>query len=172
MKNFANSNTAVIVKAYRENFNRVFNFIVSRIDCVEDAENLTQDVWVRLLTYTKPIAQETLVPLIFVIARNLINDYLRRICHSRAYTEEWKYAAGDNHEISPDNILSASEIADIERSRVECLPAQRRTIYVMSRYHEKSTDEISQSLSLSKRTVENHLRLGRHDVRNYIAAIV
>lgn len=172
MKNFANSNSAVIVKAYRENFNRVFNFILSRVNCVENAENLTQDVWLRLLTYSKPIAQETLVPLIFVIARNLINDYLRRVCHSRAYTEEWKQSAENTHEVSPENIISAAEIAAIERSRVECLPTQRRTIYVMSRYHEKSTDEISQSLSLSKRTVENHLRLGRHDVRDYIAAIV
>ena len=165
-------NTAVITKSYRENFQRVLNFIASRINCVEDAENLAQDVWVRLLTYSKPISPETLTPLIFVIARNLINDYLRKLSHARAYTEEWMQSEEPKHELSPESEFSAFEIASIERKRVECLPSQRRIIYVMSRYEEKTTDEIAQSLSLSKRTVENHLRLGRHDVRSFIAAAI
>lgn len=168
----ATDNTAVIVKSYHENYTKVLNFITSRINSVEDAENLTQDVWLRLLTYNKPIAPETLTPLIFVIARNLINDYLRRICHSNDYTKEWLENNGDRHEISPEMVYAACEIARKERERVECLPTQRRIIYVMNRYQEKTTDEIASALSLSKRTVENHLRLGRHDVREYIAAIV
>jgi RNA polymerase ECF-type sigma factor len=42
----------------------------------------------------------------------------------------------------------------------------------MSRYEEKTTEEIADYLALSKKTVENHLRLGRRDVRQYMAAIV
>ena len=168
----ATDNTAVIVKSYRGNYTKVLNFIASRINSMEDAENLTQDVWLRLLTYNKPIESETVLPLIFVIARNLINDYLRRVCHANDYTREWLENNGDRHEISPEMVLSACEIARKERERVECLPAQRRIIYVMNRYEEKTADEIASALSLSKRTVENHLRLGRHDVRDYIAAIV
>ena len=34
-----------------------------------------------------------------------------------------------------------------------------------------AVDDISSSLNLSKRTVENHLRLGRKDVRTYLANI-
>lgn len=41
----------------------------------------------------------------------------------------------------------------------------------MSRYEEKSVGDIADELSLSLRTVENHLRMGRRDVREYIAAI-
>lgn len=172
MKSEENGNTALIIKSYRENFSRVLKFIVTRINCVEDAENLTQDVWMRLLSYAKPLSPETLTPLIFVIARNLINDYLRRLCHCRAYQEEWMQNNENRHELSPETLVSANQIAAIERKRVKCLPAQRRTIYIMSRYSEKTTDDIAQFLSLSKRTVENHLRLGRHDVRNYIAAAI
>lgn len=163
---------AVIIKSYHENFERVLHFIVSRINNVEDAENLAQDVWVRVLTLTRPVEEETLTSLIYVIARNLVNDYLRRLCHSRAYSEEVLESGEERYEMSPENLISAFEIARIERERVECLPTQRRIIYEMSRYQEKTPEEIAGMLSLSKRTVENHLRLGRRDVRSCIAAVV
>ncbi len=42
----------------------------------------------------------------------------------------------------------------------------------MSRYEEKSVEDIASELSLSFRTVENHLRLGRRDVRQYMSAAI
>lgn len=63
-------------------------------------------------------------------------------------------------------------MAQAEQRRVECLPRQRRIIYVMSRYEEKSVEDIASELSLSFRTVENHLRLGRRDVRQYMSAAI
>lgn len=172
MKSTDNANTALIVKAYHENYQRVLNFIASRVNCVEDAENLAQDVWVRLLSYTKPLEADTLLPMIFVIARNLINDFLRRLCRQRAYADDRLQEEDDSCEFTPEAQFSYRQIAEMENDRVKCLPQQRRIIYVMSRYEEKSPEEIALSLSLSKRTVENHLRLGRRDVRNYIAAVV
>ena len=41
----------------------------------------------------------------------------------------------------------------------------------MSRYDGLSIDEISEATNLSGRTIENHLRMGRRDVRQYIVAI-
>ena len=41
----------------------------------------------------------------------------------------------------------------------------------MSRYDDMPVSDISERLSLSARTVENHLRLGRSDIRSYMSAI-
>lgn len=38
----------------------------------------------------------------------------------------------------------------------------------MSRYENKSASEISASLQLSRRTVENHLFISRKEIREYI----
>ena len=42
----------------------------------------------------------------------------------------------------------------------------------MSRYDDKSVDDIAGELSLSFRTVENHLRMGRRDVRAFMSEAI
>ena len=55
-----------------------------------------------------------------------------------------------------------------EKHRLSLLPPQRRIIYTMSRFESKSISDISEELNLSHRTVENHLRIGRHEMREFI----
>lgn len=172
MKTSESDNLSIITESYKENFQRVLNYISSYIPCREDAENLTQDVWMRLLTYDKNLCPETVMPLVFIIARNITYDYLRRLNNARCAAEDIKRDYAENTELAADEHLAAREIAAFETQRIERLPEQRRIIYIMSRFEEKSPDEIASSLALSKRTVENHLRLGRRDVRSYVAAIV
>lgn len=172
MKNSESDNLNIITQSYKENFQRVLNFISSYIPCREDAENLTQDVWLRLLTYDKNLCPETVTTLIFLIARNIAYDYLRRKICARNFTDDLSELYAGMAEHPADATVSAADIASFEAQRIECLPDQRRIIYIMSRFEEKTTDEIADCLSLSKRTVENHLRLGRRDVRSYMAAIV
>lgn len=171
MENCEKSNNAIITKSYKENFNKVLNYISSRINNVWDAENLAQDVWVRLLTCGKILSPETITSYIYTIARNLVNDYLRHLYHVQDAHDELAFAGTEISEHSPESAVAAKDIADFERRRVECLPPQRRIIYIMSRFEDKSVDDIASELSLSFRTVENHLRMGRRDVREYIAAI-
>ncbi len=112
-----------------------------------------------------------MVPLIYTIASNLIIDYLRRYYRSRKADDELRRGA-DETDHSVESRLLARDMAQAEQRRVECLPRQRRIIYVMSRYEEKSVEDIASELSLSFRTVENHLRLGRRDVRQYMSAAI
>ena len=69
---------------------------------------------------------------------------------------------------SSESSLLAKDLVRLERLMVLKLSLQRRQIYYMNRYLYMSSTEIATKLSLSKRTVENHLLLGRRDVREYI----
>lgn len=172
MKNTGSDNLTIITQAYKEYSLQVLNFISSYIQCREDAENLAQDVWLRLLTYDKSLCPETVKSLLFLIARNIAYDFLRRRINARAATDDLMQLYNGAAEHPVDARVSAKDIASFESQRVGRLPEQRRIIYIMSRYEEKTTEEIADYLALSKKTVENHLRLGRRDVRQYMAAIV
>lgn len=171
MKDSASRNDSLIAASYRDNFERVVRYIDSRINNTWDAENLAQDVWVRILTCGSELTPETMVSFIFAIARNLVNDYIRHYYCVRESHEALTLEASSMTVDSPESAVSAADLAAHEMKRVECLPDQRRTIYVMSRFEGKRVDEIADYMSLSLRTVENHLRLGRRDVRTYLAAI-
>lgn len=161
----------LLTRSYVDHYRRVLGFIASRINCEEDAENLAQDVWLRLLEYDKALSEDSILSLIYTVASNLVNDYLRRLYRSRAAVEELRGFSGET-DWSGESAVMARDIARLEKKRVECLPPQRRIIYIMSRYDNKSVDDIAGELSLSFRTVENHLRMGRRDVRTYMAEAI
>ncbi len=162
--------SGLIAKSYTQYSERVRNFILQKVNCRQDAENLTQDVWMRLLEYDRELSESTILKFLFTIARNLVNDYLR---HLYCVEEAHAYLMESGSEVSDyeESSIVARDLADIERQRVESLPSQRKTIYIWSRYEDMSVSDISEQLSLSKRTVENHLRLGRAEVRAYMSAV-
>lgn len=170
MENFEAANRSIIEQSYIRLFDKICAFISSRIADIREAENLAQDVWVRLLTYSRRLTADTITSFVYAIARNLVNDYLRHQCTRREAYNEIGIERADSIEESVESAVSARQIEKIEQSRIECLPPQRRIIYIMCRFEEKTVGEIASRLSLSQRTVENHLRMGRRDVRRYIAA--
>lgn len=161
---------SIIASTYTRLSGRVQSYISTRVNDSFEAENLTQDVWLRLLECDAELEESGVVSLIFTIAHNLVNDYLRRIYRFRGACDEMALSAqGEIFDAEAE--IFARDIAACERSFVECLPPQRRTIYIMNRYDDMNVADIAGELDLSSRTVENHLRLGRRDVRSYISAI-
>ncbi len=160
-----------VAEAYTTHHSRVLRYIQSRINNVWDAENLAQDVWVKVITNGRELQPLTIIPYLYTIARNLVNDYLRRLYSaSMSHDDYIMEVNGDYTDDSLEAELSARELAGLEQKRVEC-PPMRRTIYIMSRYDDMAVDDISARLDLSKRTVENHLRLGRKDIRTFLTNI-
>lgn len=163
-------NQALIATSYKEHFQSVLRYISRRINNVWDAENLAQDVWVRLLTYEKKLTGESIVSIIITIARNLVNDYLRKLYTRMKYQQEVQLE-DEASDSTMESAFVADNLAAFEQKRVECLPTQRRIIYTMSRYEDKSVSDIARDLLLSTRTVENHLRMGRNEIRSYMASL-
>jgi RNA polymerase sigma-70 factor (ECF subfamily) len=71
-----------------------------------------------------------------------------------------------------ENQIYASELVDLEQAYLAEMPQQRRTVYIMRRFEEKSAKEISEELNISRRTVENHLYIGVNRMRDYLRACI
>lgn len=68
--------------------------------------------------------------------------------------------------------IYAKELEYIVSVAVDKMPPQRKLIYTLSRVQGLNNDEIAEHLSISKRTVENHLTQALADIRKIIRVIV
>ncbi len=120
------------------------------------------------MSYKQIICKDTIRFFIFTIARNLLNDYLRRYYKKQEITS-YIYDHSATYSNDTESKVIANDLEACEKQRLSFLPAQRRIIYTMTRFENKNISEISAELNLSPRTVENHLFIGRKEVREYIA---
>lgn len=167
MENRIKLSDRLITEYYEEYRQSVFFYICRRIENRSDAEDLIQDAFLRLLEYRMMIRRDTLKYFLFTIVRNLLNDYLRRY-YKRQEIDRYLYDTLPVTTVEPESRMVADEIRKLESRRVSALPEQRRKVYIMSRFQDKSADDIAEELNLSKRTVENHLFISRKEVREFI----
>lgn len=167
MKDITMTSTQFVADSYTSYHRSVYLYIYYKINCREEAEDLAQDVFVRLMDYKKMLRPDTVKFFIHTIARNLVTDYLRR-----HYKKQEVYAYIYDSALKADNMTESNIIArDLlacEKRKLSMLPSQRRKIYYMSRFHEQSATDISAELNLSRRTVENHLFISRKEMREYM----
>ena len=167
MENRIKLSDRLITEYYEEYRQSVFFYICRRIENRSDAEDLTQDAFLRLLEYRMMIRRDTLKYFLFTIVRNLLNDYLRRY-YKRQEIDRYLYDTLPVTTVEPESRMVADEPRRLESRRVSALPEQRRKVYIMSRFQDKSAEDIAEELKLSRRTVENHLFISRKEVREFI----
>ena len=96
-----------------------------------------------------------------------MTDYLRRHYKKQEVTSYiYDHAITYTNEIESQVI--AKELSVLEKYKLDTLSEQRRKVYAMNRFEDKSISEISTELKISPRTVENHLFKSRREIRNFI----
>lgn len=159
-------NNKLITNYYIAHRDELLAFASSRLcdSCL--AEDLVQDVFLRLLSSDKMITEVTLPALVYTITRNLINDYYRR--HT-TYEQYEHYIKGVCSEVTTmESVFSAFEIMErLERGLVR-LPENCREIYRLHIYGGMKVGEISRELGEGYKSVEHRLGTARKVMREYL----
>lgn len=157
----------IITCSYHEYHRVILHYITFRITHRCEAEDLTQDVFLRLLDYKQMLRPDTVKYFLFTIARNIVTDYLRRY-YKKLEVDSYLYDTMPSSTNETEEQIIANDLYRTEQRILLAFPAQRRTVYALSRYEDKNTEEIAGALNLSRRTVDYHLFLGRRDMRRYM----
>ena len=147
---------------YRE---YIKNYIALRICRPYEAEDLAQDVFVRLWEYRTFVKPDTVWSLLFTIARNIVTDQIRRYYKQEDFVAYIYNKVNDSDRNTTEDVICYRELKEKHEEVVKNLPAKRRRIYELSFNHELSCTAIAGKLSLSPRTVECQLLLARKTVR-------
>lgn len=167
MKNKGTTSTQLIVDSYNKYHHSIYRYIYYKINKEEEAKDLSQDVFLRLMEYKQMLRQDTVRFFILTIARNLVNDYLRHY-YKVQEVNSYLYDRTITYTNNIESEIIAKDLSACEKQKLRTLPTQRRKIYAMSRFKNQTASKISTLLNLSQRTVENHLFISRKEIREYI----
>lgn len=161
-------------KAFEEVFMAYFTkvkcYILQLIRSESEAEELAQDVFVRLWANHPSIqTDKSFDTYLFAMAHNAACNYLKHRLVRDNYEAK---AVPDEFTVTPEEILYAKEISLLIEMTVNQMPEQRKRIFRMSRNEGYSNDDIAQELQITKKTVENQLSLALKELRKVISVFL
>lgn len=127
-----------------------------RLQSDQEAREVAQEAYVRLLQLDEPGAVSFLRAYLFRIANNLATDRLRRAAVRRSAHADPIFEPADE-EIGPDRLLAGREQLAIVEAALKELPDHVRTAFLLHRLDGVSTREIGNRLSVSERTAYNYV---------------
>lgn len=148
--------------------NRVFGYVLTITHSSYAAEEITQEVFLKLWLYRDELKYiEHSENYLFTIARNKTLNYFRKARNEEKLIDAMK----ELMTASSNNVEEESAVAECERllnEAVSMLSPQRRNVYRLSRYEGMSHEQIASSLHLSPNTVKNHMVHALKFIRNYL----
>ena len=163
------NNQLILTNYYVTHRDELLAYVSSRLGNSVEAEDLVQNVFLRLLTSDKMITDITLPALVYTTTRNLIADFYRRRTHFEAYEHYLKNT--DSIDDSTESVLSIRDITEqLERSLAR-VPENCREIYRLHIYDGMKVAEISEYLGEGYKSVEHRLGTARKMVRQHLRGI-
>tara|TARA_R110002072_G_scaffold3334_5_gene24654 strand:+ start:6843 stop:7418 length:576 start_codon:yes stop_codon:yes gene_type:complete len=129
-----------------------------------DAEEITQEVFVKLWLYRNTLdSEKSINSYLYKIGKNVIIDEFKKKIKTQA-TQEYQMSL-----IMPSNNVEESmdylDLKNLVEETLMYLPERRREVFELSRIKGLSHKEIAEELGISTKTVENHLNLALHNFR-------
>lgn len=145
---------------FRAHFRGMSGFVVRYVRSPDVAEELVQDIFLKLWTKREQLAEiETLRTYLFRAARNQALNWLRRQKLERRWQEEQASAeiAEPALQETAEGQATEQEVAAAVHAAVQRLPPRCREIFMMSRDGGLTYAEIARALEISIKTVETQM---------------
>jgi RNA polymerase sigma-70 factor (ECF subfamily) len=150
--------SAAFVEFVRRHEGELRRYLYSRVGNAEDAADLAQECFLRLLRYVDAHGGEDLERLMFRIANNLLTDNWRT---GRAHhlQEHVPLTSVDLVNDSPSQERQVAAQQRLERLKgvIRQLPSKCRAVFVFSRIDGLSHAEIAGKFGISIKAVEKHI---------------
>ena len=149
---------AALDEILRDAWEPLVRFLMRFVDGIDVAEDIAQRSFIRLWE-----ERETLQPdgsvraFIYRTARNLaLNERRDRRTHLRLLAQH-RRAGLAAVPPSPVERMAGAELQRAVNAAIDALPARRREVFILARFHDMSYAEIAGVLGISSQTVANQM---------------
>jgi RNA polymerase sigma-70 factor (ECF subfamily) len=146
----------LIERLFREHNESLIRFLLTHVRSRQEARDLAQEAYVRLLNLDKPEAVSYLRAFLFKTAANLAKDRFRReTIHARA-TELPLFEEFIDTRTPERRVAGAQDVKRLE-SMLSALPPKCRQAFVLNRFYGQDFHEIARIMGLKERMVRTYV---------------
>ena len=153
---------------YRQYKSKVYWKIRSKIDDAAIAEELMQDVFIKIWEKRADIdLDKSFAAYLFCIAQSRIIDFCRRAKRDRQMMDNLQLIGTEISEHPMESSLSKNE-GEFLLQAIENLPPQRKRIFVLCKLDGKSYEEVSAMIGVSTSTISDHIVKATKSLKNQL----
>lgn len=146
-----------VASLMREHNHSLHAFLMARVGDPEEAREVAQEAYVRMLQLDRPGAIGYLRGYLFKMAANIAIDRARgRNNRARLMRDEFQEEPLD--ELSPDRYALGSEAVETLRTALSELPERVRRSFLLRHVDGLNTPGIAEILGVSDRMIQNYLK--------------
>ncbi len=153
-----------LLAAYLERRADLVRFLTARLGSAAAAEDIVQDLYIRLATLEPAVTVENPSAFLYRAAINLMLDRHRGDRRSERRDQDWQAARGVTigavatiDEPSPEDAASARQRLRLLVEAVEALPPKTREAFKLHKFEGLSQVEAAARLGVTRKTVEKQL---------------
>ncbi len=166
VKALKNGDKVAFEKIFRIYHKQLYFFCYSFLNQKEDAENITQDVFVKLWIKRASLdCEKSFSGFLFAMTKNMALNHIRTTIHQQIFVKQLLNSglAGCRQ---TDRQVSFNEVKRNLDNLISRLPPKRKKIFLLSREKGLSHKEISKRLGVSVHTVESQMSKALKFIRN------
>lgn len=169
---FLQPNRSGLSQVFEDNRSALLRFLTARARDPSLAEDLLQDVWIKIDTLTTSGPIDSPLGYLFKMCENVVRDAKRSEVRKLARETLWSeadsnFAAERSDHLTPEKIALERDQLKHALLELEKLPERTRQIFVDFRLNEISQKQIAADLDISISAVEKHLQRAYRVIMDY-----
>ena len=158
-----------VEELFRQHNEALFLFLRSRLKSDQDAREIAQEAYVRLLQLDRPEELSFLRAYLFKIASNLAVDHVRRQGRFRQISKELPLFEFPTPPSQEGKLAAEDEIGLVKIAVAE-LPPKCRQAFLLSNIENWPSSRIAKHMNLSDRMVRNYVSRALEHIRRRLAS--
>ena len=146
----------------------VKSFLIFKYGNIEQAEDITQDSFIKLWENCKKIPFSKAKSYLYTVASNAFINIKK---HEQMKRKHQDKLSKESTTITPEHILLEKEFYQKLKKLIDNLPEKQREVFLMNRIKKLKYKEIAEKLNISVKAVEKRMHLALKVIRKEIGNI-
>ena len=157
IRRISQGDAAAFHAVYRYYSPRIYGKLIKVLKSEDLAADILQDLFSIIWQKRQEIdPDKSFGAYLFKISDNLVIDLFRKVKRDQQLIEKLIKAGAENWESTEEWLFRKENEAWLAKA-IESLPPQRKLVFKLCKLENKSHEEVSRMLSISRATVNNHL---------------